>query len=93
MSGFMSNIVKAFTMNFGKKEKANGVNFASLRILKEIRAVTADLACADAWFDFEEDSDMLESCIYYIESLRARYRCLLKKARSNNVTISPTNHV
>ncbi len=70
-----------------------GDNSNSVRILREIRAVTADLACADTWFEFEEDSDMLESCIYYIESLKARYRYLLKKAKLNNVTVFPVSSI
>lgn len=68
------------------KDKEGG--FSREKILEEIRSVSADIACANAWFDFEEDTDMLESCIYYIESLNARYRCLLKKAKIDNVNVS-----
>ncbi len=71
-----------------KEEYSSEVN--AKIIFKEIKNVMADIACADMWFEFEEDSDLLESCIYYKESLEARYRYLLKKAKFNNIVIAKT---
>ena len=71
-----------------KNKVESGSDFEARMILKELKNVTADIACADMWFEFEEDSDLLESCIYYKESLEARYRYLLKKAKFNNIVIT-----
>lgn len=83
----MNGMLSGFQLILGKS-KAQGDEISREKILKEMRSVAADIACANAWFEFEEDTDMLESCIYYIESLNARYRCLLKRAKTYNVNVS-----
>lgn len=84
----MNNLFENLKLVINKEKKNKEENPSKDVLLKEIRSVMADIACADTWFEFEEDSDMLESCIYYIESLKARYRYLLKKAKINNIVVS-----
>ena len=59
------------------------------QILDEIKDVSRRLACVERWFEMENDSDMIEACIYEREALNARYRCLLRKARQNELSSSP----
>lgn len=81
----MSNIMEFLKLGANKVKYSNDIDAKEL--LKEIKNVMADIACANTWFEFEEDSDLLEACIYYTESLRARYRYLLKKAKLNNIVV------
>lgn len=83
----MNSMLNGLQLILGRGKAKEG-GFSREKILKEIRSVSAAIACANAWFEFEEDTDMLESCIYYIESLNARYRCLLKRAKIYNVNVS-----
>lgn len=83
----MNSMLNGLHLILGKGKAKEG-EISKAKILKEMRSVAADIACANAWFEFEEDTDMLESCIYYIESLNARYRCLLKRAKIYNVNAS-----
>ncbi|NLN81160.1 MAG: DUF2508 family protein [Clostridiales bacterium] len=54
-------------------------------ILVAIRDVCARLENANTRFEMEKDSDLIESCIYEIESLRAKYRYLLRIARQQGL--------
>lgn len=50
-----------------------------------IREVCAELRAVQARFALESDSDLIEACIYEMEALRARYRYLLKQAKSTGL--------
>ncbi len=58
-------------------------------LLQEIREVNRQIHCNNAWFDLESNQDLIESCIYEGESLRARYRYLLGIARRQGVSAPP----
>ena len=58
-------------------------------LLKEIREVCRQMSSTNTWFQMEEDEDLIEACIYQMEVLNARYRYLIRKARSENITLSP----
>lgn len=49
-----------------------------------IREVCRQLGCVDAWFQMEDDADLIESCIYERLALQARYRYLLRLARERH---------
>ena len=55
-------------------------------LLTAIRDVCAQMDNVNARFSMESDGDMIEACIYELESLRARYRYLLRCAKSQGVT-------
>lgn len=54
--------------------------------LEEIREVCRRLDAANRRFSLESDPDLIEACIFEQESLRARYRYLLRKAREERLT-------
>lgn len=53
--------------------------------MNEIRATVAELRAVRNWFDIESDCDLMEACIYKLESLEARYRYLLKQAKERGL--------
>ena len=52
------------------------------KLLEEIALVKAMLQNANTRFELESDCDLVESAIYEIESLKARYRYLMRAARA-----------
>ncbi len=55
------------------------------RLLEDIREVAKRLEIAKAKFEFESDGDLIEATIYEMESLNARYRYLIKLAKSRQM--------
>lgn len=51
------------------------------KLLQEIKLIKAQLQNASTHFELESDSDLIESTIYEIEALKARYRYLVKSAK------------
>ncbi len=49
-----------------------------------IREVCRRLGCVDDWFRLEDDTDLIEACIYERLALQARYRYLLRLARERH---------
>ena len=54
--------------------------------IEAIREVCGQIDAVQQRFEQETDPDLIESCIYELESLRARYRYLLRIARQDGVT-------
>jgi hypothetical protein len=54
---------------------------SSNELLCEIEAVKQGLSSVTARFEFQSDPDLVESCIYEMQALTARYRYLLREAR------------
>jgi hypothetical protein len=50
-------------------------------LLCEIEAVKQGLNSVTARFEFQSDPDLVDSCIYEMQALTARYRYLLREAR------------
>ena len=59
----------------GKKEQND--------IADEIEGITRQLKEARNRFEYSSDNDMVDSCIYEINSLSAKYSYLLRMAKSN----------
>ncbi|QEY34303.1 DUF2508 family protein [Caproiciproducens galactitolivorans] len=55
------------------------------RIMDEIKEVCRLMACNESWFALESDENLIEACIYQRESLKSRYRYLLKQARLKGI--------
>ena len=55
-------------------------------LLIAIRDTCRRMDNAKLRFEMESDSDLIEACIYEMESLRARYRYLLRMARMQGIT-------
>lgn len=74
-----------------------------LKILKEteaphpvivaIREVCAGIDAAQSRFEQEADPDLIEAAIYEMQSLRAKYRYLLRTARSQGICCGEKVHL
>lgn len=54
-------------------------------VLEAIREVCRQLDNVNSRFEMESDGDLIESCIYEMEALRARYRFLLRQAKDQGI--------
>ena len=73
---------------FGHKDNRDVIlQEKAKRLFKEFKYLYVQMQCTEMWFQMEEDEDLIEASIYQIESLRARYRYLLKKAKDNNIKL------
>ena len=62
-------------------------------IIDAIREVCALMDAAQNRFEQETDDDLIEAAIYEQQSLRAKYRYLLRLARSQGVTCKEKVHL
>lgn len=62
-------------------------------IIEAIRDVCAGIDAAQNRFEQETDPDLIEAAIYELQSLRAKYRYLLRTARSQGVTCREKVHL
>ncbi len=58
-------------------------------IIEQMREVCDQITSTQMWFQMEDDQDLIEACIYQMEVLNARYRYLLRKAKAENITVTP----
>ncbi|MEG0978897.1 MAG: DUF2508 family protein [Oscillospiraceae bacterium] len=65
-----------------KKEEIN----ADQRLLQDIRVVCRMIDDAYTRFQMQADDDLVEASIFEIEALKARYRYLLRLAKTKNIT-------
>ena len=61
--------------------------------IEAIREVCQRMDMVETRFSMESDPDLIEGCIFEMESLRARYRYLLRKAREEGVTCQEKVHL
>lgn len=77
------------------KEVIKGYNSDRIHLLNseklkdDLKFVSNQIAYNDMWFEMEDDTDLMEACIYQRESLQARYRYLLRKAKESKSYLSP----
>ncbi len=62
-------------------------------MILSIREVCAEIDGVERRFAMETDPDLIESCIYELEALRARYRYLLRTAREQGITCREKAHL
>lgn len=62
-------------------------------LIVSIREVCAAIDAVQRRFQMENDPDLIEGCIYELESLRAQYRYLLRTARQQGVTCTEKAHL
>lgn len=62
-------------------------------IIETIREVCEQMEIAESRFAQETDPDLIESAIYEMQSLRAKYRYLLRAARIQGVTCQEKAHL
>lgn len=61
--------------------KQKAIDKSGNELLCEIEAVKQGLSSVTSRFEFQSDPDLVESCIYEMQALTARYRYLLREAR------------
>lgn len=62
-------------------------------IIVAIRDVCAAIDAVQSRFQIENDPDLIEGCIFELESLRAQYRYLLRRARQQGITCTEKAHL
>ena len=62
-------------------------------IIEAIRDVCAQIDAVQSRFELESDQDLIEADIYELQSLRARYRYLLRMARSGGIVCQEKGHL
>lgn len=72
-----------------QKEGISPEKFREQELLREIREVCELLHHTQGCFQMTGDGDLLDSCIYQIEALHARYRYLLRQAKTAGISCSP----
>lgn len=55
-------------------------------LLDEIRQTVTMISAAHKWFDSEKDADLIEACVFQLESLEAKYRYLLRLAKDTGLS-------
>lgn len=81
----IKEIIKCYTQG-----KLQIINKNNDKLKNDLKFVSNQIAYNDMWFEMEDDSDLMEACIYQRESLQARYRYLLKKAKESKTFLSPS---
>lgn len=61
--------------------------------IESIREVCARMESVESRFSMETDPDLIEGCIYELESLRAKYRYLLRTAREQQISCTEKKHL
>lgn len=64
----------------------------SSKLLEDIRSTVLQINSVREWFNAESDADMIESCVYELESLEARYRFLLRLAKERGLSCDALTH-
>ncbi len=54
-------------------------------ILDEIRSTVSMIHAMQQWFNTESDADLIEACVFQLESLEAKYRYLLRLAKDRGL--------
>lgn len=63
------------------RKPATQEELEEMELMREIDDMQMRLKSAHSRFDFVSDEDMVESCIYEIESLESRYQHLIRRAK------------
>ena len=61
--------------------------------IEAIRDVCTRMDLVQGRFSMETDPDLIEGCIYELESLRAQYRYLLRRAREEGIACREQAHL
>ena len=62
-------------------------------IISAIRQVCESIDAVQSRFEQETDPDLIEACVYELQSLRARYRYFLRVARSEGRACEEKMHL
>ncbi len=85
-----SAIKNLFESAVSKRKKKQ--NNEKEKLIEEINDLKLKLNAAQNRFEFVSSDSDIESTIYEIESINIRYRHLLRKAKEQNLSISPLDN-
>ena len=80
----------AFGSNKRSAEACRAANAAADELLSEIEETGFRLRMARQHFNSVSDPDMVDSCIYEINSLQSRYSYLLTRAKAEDISCDLT---
>ena len=63
------------------------------KLLQEMKELLHQIATNERWFQLECNEDLIDACVYQRESLIARYRYLLAKAKDMGIQKAPFQSV
>ncbi|MBQ9993703.1 MAG: DUF2508 family protein [Clostridia bacterium] len=55
-------------------------------LLDEIKNTVNQINAMHRWFNSESDADLIEACVYQLESLEHKYRYLLRIAKESGLS-------
>ena len=84
----LRSVLKIIPMNKSKQEITSQADLTT-----EIKEIKEKLRNVQNRFNLYTDFDMTDACIYEMESLEARYRFLIKKAKKEKAEQSPVYSV
>ena len=84
----MIQIMAMLRQMMGRKEERYPAEEERL-LLEDIQEVCQKIQRANFLFDSASDGDLVDASIYELESLYARHRFLLRRAREMGLTCSP----
>ena len=61
--------------------------------IEAIREVCERMKLVENRFSLETDQDLIEGCIYEMQSLRAQYRYLLRMVRDQGISCEECSHL
>ena len=79
------NLSKAKMFYFEKISKPLPLFAEQNELINQIRDTSQRLAAAYSRFEIESNEDLLDSIIYEIQSLKALYRYLIKRAKTEGL--------
>lgn len=75
----------SLTARLRRRKEAANTQKEETALLVQLHETSIRLDNAYARFEYEQNDDLLDAVIYEIQSLRAHYRYLLKRARAMGV--------
>lgn len=69
------------------KKHKSPVSYEEKYLLKELEQTRNALAAAYSSFEYVTDPDLIDSCIFQVNSAQERYKYLLKRAKEAGITI------
>lgn len=79
----MDSVIKIFSGEMFRKAASEPDE--KEKLLSDIRQVSRLINEAYERFEYESDSDLVEAAVYELESLKARYRYLIRLAKKSDI--------
>ncbi len=71
---------------FKKSEPPKKSDLKRKLIIEELNQIASEMEKTNLWFQMENNSDLIDACIYQREVLNARYRYLLSQIKPDKIS-------